>query len=285
MQIESIFDQDTFTLTYIVYDEATKDAVIIDPVLNYDHASSSFSFESFHKLVQFINSHKLNLQYILETHAHADHLTCAPQIKKQFPKAQLAISKNIVEVQKTFKNVFHFPWLETDGSQFDRLISDDEEFSAGGLIIKALSTPGHTPACLSYLIGDCLFTGDALFMPDMGTGRCDFPGGSSDHLYHSIADKIYKLPDSTRIFVGHDYQPGGRKLKYQSSVGEQKESNIQLTSKTTYQEFKKFRDNRDKTLSAPRLLLPSIQVNINAGNPPPTEENGVSYLKLPLKEK
>ena len=226
----------------------------------------------------------LKLHYILETHAHADHLTGAQPLKALFPGAKVAIGARITEVQNVFKQIFNFgDQFATDGRQFDVLLQDGSETKAGSLTFKTIYTPGHTPACASYLIGDAVFTGDALFMPDSGTGRCDFPAGSAEVLFESIS-KLYKLPDSTRFFTGHDYQPNGRELRFESTIGESKRSNIQLTGTTSKADYVSFRTARDKTLSAPRLLLPSIQVNADAGHLPAAESNGKRYLKMPIKE-
>ena len=282
MEIKTFFDQETFTLTYIVYDKVSQTALVIDPVLDYDPHSSKISTKSVDLIEHFIQDNKLNLQYILETHAHADHLSGTPELKKRFPKIKVAIGQHITKVQEVFKDVFHFEDLKTDGSQFDFLLKDGDCLEVGPLKIEVLETPGHTPACVSYLINDALFTGDALFMPDSGTGRCDFPAGSAEDLYHSIHEKIYSLPDDTRIFVGHDYQPNDREVKWLTTVGESKRLNSQLKQETTRDEFVSMRNERDATLKAPRLLLQSVQVNINAGEFPAKEKNGVSYLKMPI---
>jgi glyoxylase-like metal-dependent hydrolase (beta-lactamase superfamily II) len=283
MQIKTWFDKGTYTLTYCVYDSATNDAIVIDSVWDYDPASGAIRLDSVNEVTEFIKANNLNLHYILETHAHADHLTGAQPLKKNFPHAKVAIGARIVDVQKVFKTVFNLgDHFIADGRQFDVLLNEGSETKAGSLAFKTIFTPGHTPACASYLIGDVVFTGDALFMPDSGTGRCDFPSGSAELLFESI-QKLYQLPDSTRVFTAHDYQPNGRPLRYESTIGEEKKSNIQLKDTTTKAEFVAFRTARDKTLSAPRLLLPSIQVNIDAGHLPAPESNGKSYLKMPLK--
>ena len=281
---ETFYDQDTFTLTYIVHDANTKDAVIIDPVLDYDPASSKISYESIEKLLKFVDEQKLKVHYILETHAHADHLTGAAELRRRVEVAKVGIGKNITKVQEIFSDFFNLQGFDTTGGQFDVLLNEDQPLQAGTIEVKTIFTPGHTPACSSYLIEDMLFTGDALFMPDFGTGRCDFPAGSSDDLYHSIHEKLYKIPDSTRVFTGHDYQPGGRELKYESTIGENKKLNIQLKEETSKDEFVEFRTERDAKLSAPKLLLPSVQVNINAGDLPQQENNGARYLKIPIRE-
>lgn len=281
LKVKHFFDEDTFTLTYLVYDEASKDTILIDPVLDYDPATGKISFESIKLVEKFITEEGLNLHMILETHAHADHLTGAAELKKMFPRAQVAIGKEIKAVQDIFGGVFNDQSLNEDF--FDLLLTDDQELVAGNIKIKAIHTPGHTPACYSFLIEDNLFTGDALFMPDSGTGRCDFPAGSAKDLYHSIHDKIYGLPGETKIFVGHDYGPNGRDIAYLTTVKDSKENNIQLKAQTTETEYVEMREARDKTLKAPRLLLPSIQVNVRGGQLPEQESNGTRYIKIPLK--
>lgn len=282
-QVKAFFDAETFTLTYVVWDEASRDAVIIDPVWNYDPASSKLTTKSVDEVCAFVQENGLTIHLIMETHAHADHVSGAQLLKKIFPKASLAIGSRIKDVQHAFGKIYNLSSdFVADGHQFDHLLNDGETKTVGTLSIKAIFTPGHTPACSSYLIGDALFTGDALFMPDSGTGRCDFPLGSAIDLYHSIHEKLYQLPDETRVFTCHDYQPGGRALRYESTIGEEKQANIQLKAATTKDEYVAFRTKRDATLSAPRLLLPSVQININAGNLPKPEDNNVSYLKIPL---
>ncbi len=284
-KIQHFFDPDTFTLTYLVMDPTTKDAVIIDPVLDFDPPSGQITDKSIKQVVDLIDKEKLNIRAILETHAHADHLSSSQILKQLFPNAVLGIGEKIKVVQEVFKGHFNIGYLKTDGLQFDYLFKDFEEVSFGSLKMKAIPTPGHTPACMSYLFGDAIFTGDALFMPDYGTGRCDFPKGSAKELYHSVSKNLYSLPDETRVFVGHDYSPNGREMKFMTTIGESKAYNIQLKAQTKESEFVEFRENRDKTLKAPRLLLPSIQVNIDAGHLPPKEENEKAYLKLPLSVK
>lgn len=285
MKIEGFFDQETFTVTYVVSDEKTRDAVIIDPVMDYDPASSSYSYESVKEVIDYIKGKELKVHYILETHAHADHLSGSQELKRLLPGAKIAIGADITKVQSTFKEIFHFgDEFKTDGSQFDTLIHEGEILKAGTLELKAIHTPGHTEACYSYLVEDAVFTGDALFMPDYGVARCDFPQGSAETLYDSVTKKLYSLPDETRVFTAHDYQPGGRKVKFESTIGENKKSNVHLNAQTKKEDFVKFRTERDKTLAAPRLLLPSVQVNANGGHFQPTEANGVSYLKIPVRK-
>jgi glyoxylase-like metal-dependent hydrolase (beta-lactamase superfamily II) len=227
------------------------------------------------------------LHFIFETHAHADHISGAQLIKKTYPQAQIAIGANITKVQSLFKGFFNLTEeFAQDGSQFDRLLTEDETLRAGALEIKTLFTPGHTPACVSLLVnGKALFTGDTLFMPDYGTGRCDFPAGSSEDLYESITQKLYTLPDETRVYVGHDYQPHGRALQWETTIGASKAMNIQLNQNTSKDEFVSSRDQRDAKLAPPKLLFPSVEININAGRLPEAEGNGRRYLKIPIEIK
>ncbi len=282
MKIQPFFDSDTFTLTYLVIDELTKDTIIIDPVLNFDPVSGKVKDLGLQDVLAFISTNQLRVKAILETHAHADHLSGSQILKQCFPDAVIGIGERIKIVQEVFRDHFNLQHLKTDGSQFDRLFKDFEDVDFGSLKLKAIPTPGHTPACMTYLIEDAAFTGDALFMPDYGTGRCDFPKGSASSLYHSVTSILYKLPDETRVFVGHDYLPNGREMRFQTTIGESKKSNIQLSKLTSEKDYVDFRTARDKTLSAPRLLLPSIQVNIAAGHLPEHENNGKSYLKIPI---
>jgi len=282
-EIETFYDPATSTLTYLVYDRATRDAVVIDPVMDFDPASGAVSLGSFERLAARVRGLELTVHYSLETHAHADHLSAAQAFKRAFG-AKVAIGERIREVQETFKPVFGLPsGFPTDGSQFDRLLADGELVRAGTLEVRVLATPGHTPACVSYVIGDAVFTGDALFVEDSGTGRCDFPRGSADALYASVHDRLYALPAETRVFVGHDYQPGGRPLAYVTTIGDERRLNSQLRAETTREEYVAMRTARDRTLAAPRLLLPSVQVNIDAGRLPPADEAGRRYLRIPLR--
>lgn len=285
MNIQEFFDPQTSTLSYVVWDPRTLDALVIDPVWDYEPAASITDTRSFTALVQYIKNNLLKVHYILETHAHADHLSSSQLLKKVFPQAVLAINERICEVQRVFKEALDLNHLKTDGSQFDRLLKDGEMLRAGSLSLKVLFTPGHTPACTSFLCDGVVFTGDALFMPDSGVGRCDFPQGSAEQLFQSITQRLYTLPDSTQVYTGHDYQPGGRVLQFQSTIGAQKESNIHLSSKTSREAFIKFRTERDRTLSAPKLLLSSIQINIDGGHLPPQHENGKRYLSIPISER
>jgi glyoxylase-like metal-dependent hydrolase (beta-lactamase superfamily II) len=268
VKVRTFYDPATFTLTYVVFDAQTRDAVVIDPVLDYDLAASTASTGSVDAVAAFIDAERLRLHYVLETHAHADHVSGSQELKRRFG-AKVAIGARITEVQRTFKQVFELPdAFPTNGDQFDRLLHDGEVVLAGSLRVRVIATPGHTPACVTYQIEDALFTGDALFMQDCGTGRCDFPRGSASDLYTSVHDKLYVFPDATRVFVGHDYPPNGRELRYETTIGASKEHNVQLKADTSREDFVRFRTARDATLSAPRLLRPSVRANIDAGRLP-----------------
>lgn len=282
MEIKSFYDSRTSTLSYVVYDSTTRDAVVIDPVLDYDPKSSKTWTESADALIKFVKENDLQLHYILETHAHADHLSGSQIVQQAFPDAKIGVGERITEVQKVFKDVFDLPAdFPTDGRQFDVLLSEDEPLQVGSLTIETIFTPGHTPACVTYKVEDALFTGDVMFMPDMGTGRCDFPGGSAEDMYESV-QKLYKLPDATRMFVGHDYQPGGRETKWETTVAAQKADNIQIPAGRSKEEFVKFRTERDAGLEAPQLLFQSVQVNVDAGNLPEPSKNEIRYLRIPV---
>jgi glyoxylase-like metal-dependent hydrolase (beta-lactamase superfamily II) len=283
--VQHFFDTETSTLTYVVWDPSTRDGIIIDPVWNYDPASSKLTSKSADLVTAFLKEQSIKPHWILETHAHADHVSGAQLLKHNFPAAKIGIGEGIIEVQKVFQPIFDLTDLKTDGSQFDKLFKDNEVIGAGSIQFKVIFTPGHTPACCSYLIEDTVFTGDALFMPDTGTGRCDFPIGSADSLYTSVSERLYNLPDKTRVFTGHDYQAGGREVKFESTIGEEKANNIHIKGKTTREEYVSFRTQRDKNLSAPKLLLPSLQVNIDGGRFPKARPNGKSYLNIPISIK
>jgi glyoxylase-like metal-dependent hydrolase (beta-lactamase superfamily II) len=279
VNIETFFDPRTFTLTYVVFDPATRDALVIDPVLDYDPVGSRVFAESVDRVSEFLRNNNLTLHAILETHAHADHLSGSQVLRTRFPGAQVAIGERIREVQGVFKQIFALgDQFTPDGHQFDRLLGDGEVARFGTLEVHVIATPGHTPACVSYHIGDAVFTGDALFMPDYGTGRCDFPRGSAVDLYHSVTDRLYALPDATRVFVGHDYQPGGRPLAYESTIRAEKSGNIQLPVARSEADFVAFRQARDAKLDAPKLLYPSLQVNIDGGRLPDPP-----FLKIPFR--
>jgi glyoxylase-like metal-dependent hydrolase (beta-lactamase superfamily II) len=282
VDVKAFYDSVTNTLTYVVHDPATRDAVVIDPVLGYDPAASTTDTSAVDDVLRFVERAGLRVHYILETHAHADHLSGSQTLKKHLPQARLAIGARITQVQAVFKQAFDLPdEFETDGRQFDRLLQDGETVQAGSIAVEVLGTPGHTPACVTYRIGERLFTGDALFMPDFGTGRCDFPAGSARDLYRSI-QRLYALPEETRVYVGHDYQPGGRELRYETTIGESRRSNVQLPADRDEEAFVQFRTERDRKLSAPKLLFQSVQVNIAAGRLPSPERNQVRYLKVPI---
>ena len=279
MEIQHFFDQATSTLTYVVHEGGT--GIVIDPVLDYDPKSARTSAKSAEAVARYIDQRRLSLSYVIDTHAHADHLTAMPYFKKRYG-SQTVTGSRVGEVQRIFRDIYNlgvdFP---VDGRQFDTLLDEGQDLKVGSFRIRAMHTPGHTPAHMSWQVKDAVFVGDTLFMPDYGTARCDFPGGSADQLYDSI-QRIYALPDSTRLFMCHDYQPGGRELRFVSTVAEQRRSNIQLREETSKQEYMKVRNERDSRLEMPALILPAVQVNIRAGELPEPEENGTAYLKIPL---
>lgn len=281
MKIKAFFDPRTWTLTYAVWDPSTRDAIIIDPVLDFDPGPGRIWRESIEQLEAYITREGLTVKAVLETHAHADHLSGSQVLKEQYD-APVVIGQAITRVQQVFAPVFDLD-IATDGSQFDQLLAPGERKAFGSIEVEAIHTPGHTPACMSFRIGDAVFTGDALFMPDYGVGRCDFPAGSAEDLYDSVHGKLYALPDETRVFVGHDYQPGGRAVAWETTIGESKAHNVQLKASTTKADFVAFRQARDATLAAPRLLFPSVQVNIDAGRLPDPHKNGKRYLVTPLR--
>jgi glyoxylase-like metal-dependent hydrolase (beta-lactamase superfamily II) len=283
LQVNSFFDQITNTVTYILWQPRTREAIIIDPLLDYDHASGKFSMSSADQLLAFIEQHELQLQWILETHAHADHLSAAPYLKA-LTGAPIAIGEHIRDVQKIFRPVFNLADLPGDGREFDRLLTDGERIPFGETFIQVLHTPGHTPACVSYYVEDALFVGDTLFMPDYGTARADFPGGSAEKLYQSI-QRLMALPPETRVYLCHDYKaPGRDQYQWVTTIAEQRKHNIHVRDGISMSDFVAMRKARDATLPAPRLLLPSIQVNIRAGQLPSAESNGVHYLKIPIRD-
>ncbi|UJR84511.1 MBL fold metallo-hydrolase [Sandaracinus amylolyticus] len=279
MQVQAFFDPRTFTLSYVVYDPATRDAVAIDPVLDYEPIGSSTSTESIDRLGDFVREHGLRLWWSLETHAHADHLSGSALLRRRFD-ARVAIGAAITEVQRTFKSVLALDHLATDGRQFDRLVAEGDVIEAGSLRVQVIATPGHTPACVTYRIDDALFTGDLLFMDDYGTGRCDFPSGSAERMFDSV-QKLYALPDATRVFPGHDYLPG-REVRWETTIGAEKDHNPQLSARTTREEFVRARNARDATLPAPKLLFQSVQINVDGGRMPPADAAGRRYLSVPI---
>jgi glyoxylase-like metal-dependent hydrolase (beta-lactamase superfamily II) len=256
--------------------------MIIDPVLDFEMASGRTSNAHNDAVVEYCTSNNLSIDWIAETRVHADHLTGAHYLKTKFPQAKTAIGENVVKVQGLFKVVFNLDEeFKTDGSQFHVLFADGQTFKVGNMEGRVMYTPGHTPACVCYVFGDAVFTGDTIFMPDMGTARCDFPGGSVEHMYASVK-KLYELPDETRVFVGHDYQPGGRQVAWESTIGEEKHKNKQLKADTPKEQFEKWRMERDCSLGMPGLIIPSLQVNLRNGEMPPEESNGKVYLKIPI---
>ncbi|MCC5980700.1 MAG: MBL fold metallo-hydrolase [Oceanicaulis sp.] len=280
--VKAFFDEPTNTVSYVVSDPETKKAAIVDSVLDYDPKSGRTSREGADAIIAFVNGNGFTVEWLLETHVHADHLSAAPYLKEQVG-GTLAIGSNIRTVQDVFGKVFNAGTeFQRDGSQFDRLFEDGESFRLGNIEAKAIHTPGHTPACMTYVIGEAAFVGDTLFMPDYGTARCDFPGGSAATLYRSIR-KIYALPDETRMFMCHDYKAKDRDhYAWETTVGEQKRANIHVHEGVSEAEFVKMREQRDATLAMPVLILPSVQVNMRAGHFPPAENNGTVYLKIPL---
>jgi len=279
VKIQHFFDSSTWTLSYVVHDG--RSGVVIDPVRDYDPKSGRTSWRSAEAIAAYVDREGLEIAYVIDTHVHADHLTGLPFFRERFA-ARSVTGVRVGEIQRTFRDLYHLdPDFPCDGRQFDLLLEEGERLAFGALEVEALHTPGHTPAHMSWKIGDAVFVGDTLFMPEYGSARCDFPGGSAAVLYDSI-QRLYALPDATRLFMCHDYRPGGRALAFETSVGEQKRKNVQIHSGTPKEEYVAFREKRDADLDAPTLILPSIQVNIRAGELPEPEANGVAYLKIPL---
>ena len=279
--VKAFFDPATWTVSYVVFDRQGGRAAIVDSVLDYDPKSGRTRTTSAEKLVRFVKETHLTVDWILETHAHADHMSAAQYLRAQLG-GKIAIGAAITQVQKVFKGVFNLdPAFQTDGSQFDHLLQDGESFAIGDLTGKAIAVPGHTPACMAYQVGDAVFVGDTLFMPDVGTARCDFPGGNVHALYKSM-HKLLSLPAETRLFMCHDYPPAGRTEVWETTVGEERARNIHVHDGVSEDEFVRMRTARDATLEMPVLILPSVQVNIRAGEQPPKDANGVSYLRIPL---
>ena len=278
--IRSFFDPATYTVTHVVSDPATRRAAIIDSVLDYDPKSGRTATRSADAVIAHVREAGLTVDWHLETHAHADHLSAAPYLKAQLG-GRIAIGEHIRDVQRVFKGLFNAADLRTDGGEFDHLFQDGETFAIGQLQARVLHTPGHTPACVSYVVGRDAFVGDTLFMPDYGTARCDFPGGDARVLYQSIR-KLLALGDDLRLHLCHDYMPGGREVRWQTTAGEERQGNIHVREGVTEDEFVQMRTARDRTLDMPVLMLPAVQVNARAGRLPPAEDNGISYLKIPL---
>ena len=280
-QVHGIFDPATWTVTYVVYQGKGSACAIIDSVLDYDPKSGRTHTTSAEKVVAFVEEHQLKVEWILETHAHADHLTAAPYLKSKLG-GKTAIGDHITAVQKVFKGIFNLePGFKLDGSQFDHLIKPGETMEVGTLKGEALYVPGHTPACMAYQFGDAVFVGDTLFMPDVGTARCDFPGGDAKTLYASTRT-LLNLPTETRLFMCHDYPPEGRAVQFETTVAEQRAKNIHVHDGISEEAFITMRTQRDATLEMPVLILPAVQINIRAGELPPKEDNGISYAKIPL---
>jgi len=282
--VTAFFDEATFTVSYIVRDPDGQAAAIIDSVLDYDPKSGRTDTRSADAIIAHVREHDLDIQWILETHAHADHLSAGPYLKAAVG-GTTAIGAHITEVQDVFAKLFNVEkGFQTDGSQFDHLIADGEEIAVGSLTFQAMHTPGHTPACMTYIVGDSAFVGDTLFMPDFGTARADFPGGDARVMYQSI-QKILALPDNTRLFMCHDYKaPGRDTFAWETTVAEERASNVHVGAGASEDAFVAMREARDKTLDMPTLILPSVQVNIRAGDMPPADDNGVSYLKIPINQ-
>ncbi|QUE77595.1 MBL fold metallo-hydrolase [Stutzerimonas stutzeri] len=281
-QVDAFFDPATFTFSYVVSDPDTRQCALVDSVLDYDPATGRTSHASADRLIAFVHEHGLNVQWLLETHVHADHLSAAPYLKERLG-GHLAIGDRITVVQETFGKLFNVgAGFATDGRQFDHLFQDGEAFQVGAIQARALHTPGHTPACMTYVIGDAAFVGDTLFMPDYGTARCDFPGGDARTLYRSV-QKLFQLPGETRMFMCHDYRaPGREDFRYETTVATEREHNVHIHEGVTEDEFVAMRTARDATLAMPALILPSVQINIRGGELPAPESNGVRYLKIPL---
>jgi glyoxylase-like metal-dependent hydrolase (beta-lactamase superfamily II) len=281
MTVRSFFHPGSSTLTYVVHAESGRAAVVIDPVRDFDFKSGHTSWNAATAVAGYIDERRLQVPYVIDTHAHADHLRGMPYFKKRYG-SQTVTGARVGALQKIFQQLFNlaadFP---VAGEQFDVLLDEEDRLEIEGLTIQALHTPGHTPAHMSWQIGDSVFVGDTLFMPDYGTARCDFPGGSPEELYESI-QRLYRLPDETRLFMCHDYRPNGRELRFETTVVEQKRANVQLNARTSKAEYVAFRHKRDAELAVPELILPSIQVNIRAGALPAAESNGVAYLKIPI---
>ena len=280
-QVHGLFDPATWTVTYVVHGGPGTACAVIDSVLDYDPKSGRTRHDAADRVVDYVRSNRLQLAWILETHAHADHLSAAPYLQAQLG-GRTAIGAQISAVQRVFKGVFHLePGFAVDGSQFNHLFADGERFAVGALAGEVMAVPGHTPACVAYRFGDAVFVGDTLFMPDVGTARCDFPGGDARTLYASVR-KLLSLPPETRLFMCHDYPPEGRPVRFECTVAEQRQHNIHVHDGVTEAEFVALRTRRDATLAMPVLILPSVQVNIRAGQLPPAEANGVAYLKIPV---
>ena len=281
LHIRGFFDDQTSTISYVVHDNIEKKCAVIDSVLDFDYSSGDIDYVNADKIISYVDQNKLNVEWLIETHVHADHLSASPYIQKKLG-GKIGISEKISDIQNIFGKTFNAGTeFQRDGSQFDKLFKDNDKYKIGNINCKVINTPGHTPACTAHVIGNSIFVGDTLFMPDLGSARADFPGGDARQLYRSI-QKILSYPDETRIFVCHDYPPSSREVKWSTTVGEQKENNVHVKTSILEDEFVKIREARDKTLNMPKLIIPSIQVNMRAGNLPPPEDNGSVYIKVPI---
>ncbi len=279
--IKAFFDKPTNTVSYVVYDKTEKACAVYDSVLNFDYSAGRISYEAADEIIEFIQKNDLKLEWLIETHAHADHLSAAPYIQNKLG-GKIGIGAQITQVQEIFGKVFNAGTeFERDGSQFDKLFNDGDTYKIGGLDAFVMHTPGHTPACNVHVVGDATLTGDTLFMPDGGTARADFPGGDARELYQSIK-RVLSLPREMRLFMCHDYGPNGREIKWETSVGEERDENIHVKDGISEDQFVEMRSKRDETLSVPKLIIPSVQVNMRAGKMPEPEDNGQQYLKIPL---
>jgi glyoxylase-like metal-dependent hydrolase (beta-lactamase superfamily II) len=280
--VEGFFDPETFTVSYVVHDPATRRAAIVDSVWNFDEASGRTSFESADAIIAYVEKHDLGVDWVLETHAHADHLSAGPYLQQKLG-GKLAIGKEITTIQGVFGKIFNEGTeFARDGSQFDRLLEDGDELRLGEQTLMALHVPGHTPADMAFLIGDTVFVGDTMFMPDYGSARADFPGGCARQLYRSVR-RLMRLPDETRAFMCHDYKaPGRESFAWETTIGAERSANVHLHEGVSEEEFVAMRTARDKTLGMPKLILPSLQINMRGGRLPEPEDNGVRYLKLPI---
>ncbi len=280
-EVTGFFDPQTNTISYVVKDPASTACAVVDSVMDIDYAAGRISFEHADEIIDFVRKNGLTVEWLIETHVHADHLSAAPYIQQKLG-GRLGIGRNITVVQDTFDKVFNEGTeFRRDGSQFDRLFDDGDTYTIGSMTAFAIHTPGHTPACMTHVIGDAAFVGDTLFMPDGGSARADFPGGDAGTLYDSI-QKVLRLPDETRLFMCHDYAPGGREIKWETTVSEEKANNIHVGKGRSREEFVKMRTERDATLSMPRLIIPSLQVNMRAGRMPPADKDGRTFLKVPV---
>lgn len=280
--VKTFFDEPSHTYTHLVIDPETKHCAVIDPVLDWDEKAGRSGTAAADELLDYIKAEGLTVDWLLETHVHADHVSSIAYLKKKLPGAKTAIGDHIKDVQKTFSGIFNVEaGFKADGSQFDRLLADGDKIAIGNLELGVMHTPGHTPNCMTYVVGDCAFVGDLIFMPDVGTGRCDFPGGDAEKLFDSV-QKLYTLPDETKLYLCHDYTDGSRELSCETTIAEQKANNVHVSTKADKADFAKGRRARDARMSMPRLILHAVQINMRGGEFPPEEANGTAYLKIPV---